>query len=145
MIQIKYQRVRPHNLPLPQQQSPGASGMDICADIDHNLTLEPGQWQLLPSGFAAEIPTGYEIQLRPRSGLALKYGITVLNSPGTIDSDYRGEIKVILINMGEIPYTLAPGERIAQLMVQQIVPCQSVEGSLSTTDRGEGGFGSTGK
>jgi dUTP pyrophosphatase len=119
--------------------------MDICADLAHNLTIEPGQWQLVPTGFAAETPTGYEMQVRPRSGLALRYGLTVLNTPGTIDSDYRGEIKILLINMGQEPYTLNPGERIAQLVVQQTVPCQSVEAALSSTDRGDGGFGSTGK
>jgi dUTP pyrophosphatase len=143
-------RVRrlPHaeELPLPAYQSPYAAGMDLVAAVTAGApqTLEPGARALVPTGFALELPEGYEAQVRPRSGLALKHGVTVLNAPGTIDADYRGEIGVILVNHGEAPFVISRGARIAQLVVSRveaIVLRESVE--LSGTTRGEGGFGST--
>jgi dUTP pyrophosphatase len=134
-------------LPLPAYQSKGAAGLDLLAALDtqHPLTLAPGARALVPTGLVIELPRGYEAQVRPRSGLALNYGIAVLNSPGTIDSDYRGEIGVILANLGSDPVTIARGERIAQLVVAPVqrVAWQAVA-ALPPTSRGAGGFGSTG-
>ncbi|MDR2901227.1 MAG: dUTP diphosphatase [Treponema sp.] len=130
---------------LPQYESKGAAGADIRARIDGNLLVNPMQTVLVSTGLKMEIPAGYECQVRPRSGLAAKYGITVLNSPGTIDSDYRGEIKVILINLGQEPYTIQDGDRIAQLVFAPVVQINIEESlELSDTSRGSGGFGSTG-
>lgn len=147
MIKIGYQRL-PGNedLPLPKQMSSGSSGFDLFAAIPETDTIEPGKWKLIPTGFALSMPQGFEAQVRPRSGLALKHGITVLNTPGTIDADYRGEIGVILINLGDQPYIIHRAERIAQLVFQQIpeVTWQLVE-QLDDTSRGTGGFGHTGK
>ena len=139
----------PHGggLPLPARQSDGASGLDLCAALpgDAPLTLVPGARALVPTGFAFEIPPSFEGQVRPRSGLALKHGVTVLNSPGTIDSDYRGEIGVILINHGAEPFTIKRGDRIAQLVFGMIVRAVPVEeAALEESARGSGGFGSTG-
>ncbi len=118
--------------------------MDVVAS--EGLILEPGAWAAVPTGLALEIPLGFEVQVRPRSGLALKYGITVLNAPGTIDADYRGELKVILVNHGKTPYKVEPGDRIAQLVVGEVVPAIVVEAeALGASVRGEGGFGSTGR
>lgn len=143
MIRVRPLPGRPA-LPLPLQQSPGASGMDVVAS--EGLILEPGAWAAVPTGLALEIPLGFEVQVRPRSGLALKYGITVLNAPGTIDADYRGELKVILVNHGKTPYKVKPGDRIAQLVVGEVVPAIVVEAeALGASVRGEGGFGSTGR
>ncbi len=132
---------------LPRYATKGAAGADICANIEEPIALLPGQRILVPTGLVLEIPEGYEVQVRPRSGLALKYGVTVLNAPGTIDSDYRGEIGVILINLGEQTFVIEPGMRIAQLVVASV--CQmhfiSTEEELVSTERGSGGFGHTGE
>lgn len=130
---------------LPSYQTTGAAGADLCACLTESLVLAPGQWALVPTGLSFAIPSGYEIQVRPRSGLAAKHGLTVLNSPGTIDSDYRGEVKVILINLGSQDFTISHGDRIAQMVVAPVVQAQfQVVESLSATERGQGGFGSTG-
>jgi len=135
-------------LPLPAYQTEEAAGLDLVAALDvHNpMTLPPGGRALVPTGLIVELPRGYEAQVRPRSGLALKHGVTVLNSPGTIDSDYRGEVCVILANLGQAPFEVRRGERIAQLVVCPVTRAALVEVSeVSTTLRGKGGFGSTGK
>ena len=120
--------------------------MDLCAALDGDRTLQPGERLLVPTGFAIELPEGYEAQVRPRSGLALRQGITVANAPGTVDSDYRGEIKVILIHLGEEAYTLTRGDRIAQLVVAPVSRVGWVEvAELEESGRGEGGFGHTGR
>jgi dUTP pyrophosphatase len=130
-------------LPLPEYATAGAAGMDICAA--ESLTLRAGKRHAVATGFAFAIPNGYEVQVRPRSGLALKHGITCLNSPGTIDSDYRGEVKVILANLGEDDFIITKGDRIAQIVVAPVTQGAMVEvGSLDDTARGTGGFGSTG-
>ena len=139
----------PHGegLPLPTYHSEHAAGLDVVAGVpeDAPVGLAPGARALIPTGFALELPPGYEAQLRPRSGLALKSGVTVLNSPGTIDADYRGEVKVLLVNLGSEPFTVRRGERIAQLVVARVehVRIEPVS-ELGGTSRGEGGFGSTG-
>jgi dUTP pyrophosphatase len=131
-------------LPLPAYASGGAAGLDIVAA--ESLTLNPGARHAVATGFSVAIPEGYEIQVRPRSGLALKHGITCLNTPGTIDSDYRGEVKVILANLGSEPFEIVRGERIAQLVPARVHRAEFVEvGSLDETERGAGGFGSTGR
>ncbi|MDR3012791.1 MAG: dUTP diphosphatase [Chitinispirillales bacterium] len=138
----------PHaeGLPIPTRMTSGSSGCDICAAIDDDAIIAPGARALIPTGFCFEIPEGYEVQVRPRSGLALKHGITVLNTPGTIDADYRGEVKVILINLSDQPFTVARGDRIAQLVPASVAGnvsfCESNE--ISETSRGAGGFGHTG-
>ncbi len=135
-------------LPLPAYQSKGAAGLDLVAALDtqHPLTLAPGARALVPTGLVLELPPGFEAQVRPRSGLALNYGIAVLNSPGTIDSDYRGEVGVVLANLGHAPFEIRRGERIAQLVVAPVVRADLVEVSaVDETARGDGGFGSTGK
>ena len=144
-IAIRLRRL-PHGegLPPPAYATAGAAGMDVVAA--EALTLAPGARAAVATGFAIAIPEGYEVQVRPRSGLAIKHGITCLNTPGTIDSDYRGEVKVILINLGEAPFPIARGERIAQL-VPAPVQCATlaIVDALDDTDRGSGGFGSTGR
>ena len=132
-------------LALPTYHSDHAAGLDVVAGVLEDAPLEPGARALIPTGFALELPAGYEAQLRPRSGLALKSGVTILNSPGTIDADYRGEVKVLLVNLGAEPFTVRRGERIAQLVVARIehVRIEPVS-ELGGTTRGEGGFGSTG-
>ncbi len=138
----------PHgaDLPLPKYQTSGSAGVDLLAAIDEPIVLEPGQRVLIPSGIKIAVPYGHEAQVRPRSGLALKHGVTVLNTPGTIDSDYRGEVGVILINLGTEAFTIARGERIAQMVLSPVtrIAWQSQTTDLANTDRGEGGFGSTG-
>ena len=139
----------PHakNLSLPAYQSEDAAGMDLLAAVEaaQPLTLPPGGRALVPTGLIMQLPRGTEAQVRPRSGLALHHGITVLNSPGTIDSDYRGEIKVLLVNLGDLPFAVTRGERIAQLVVAPIARAALREvRALAATKRGEGGFGSTG-
>ena len=131
-------------LPLPSYATAGAAGMDVVAA--EALTLAPGTRAAVATGFALGIPDGYEVQVRPRSGLALKHGITCLNTPGTVDSDYRGEVKVILINLGEAPFVIARGDRIAQLVPAPVqrATLESVD-ALDDTARGDGGFGSTGR
>lgn len=134
------------DLPLPVKMSTGSSGFDLHAAVMDPVEIKPGRWKLIPSGIALSMPAGLEAQVRPRSGLALKHGITVLNTPGTIDADYRGEIGVILLNLGERPFRVERGDRIAQLVFMQ-VPAVSlkVTDSLDETERGSGGFGHTGK
>lgn len=135
-------------LPLPAYQSEKAAGLDLAAAIpdDETLTIAPGARQLVPTGFALELPEGFEAQVRPRSGLAFKHGVTVLNAPGTIDADYRGEIKVLLVNLGSEAFLIQRGERIAQLVVQSVVQVDLVEvETLEESGRGSGGFGSTGQ
>ncbi|HTN08492.1 dUTP diphosphatase [Agriterribacter sp.] len=134
------------NNPLPAYATPGASGMDIRAFLSSPVILQPMERSLIPTGLFVEIPGGYEIQVRPRSGLAIKQGITCLNTPGTIDSDYRGEIKVILINLSNEPQPIQPGDRIAQIIVQRVEQAQwETAETISVTSRNEGGFGHTGK
>ena len=145
MIEIKLYRL-PHGegLPLPKYASEDAAGLDIAAAED--LVLEPGHRHAVATGFAIEIPHGYEVQVRPRSGLAIRHGITCLNAPGTIDSDYRGEVKVILINLGQDPFEIRRGERIAQLVPAPVLRANFTEAlELAETARGSGGFGSTGR
>ncbi|MEC7140749.1 MAG: dUTP diphosphatase [Pseudomonadota bacterium] len=133
------------DLALPQYETAGSAGADIRAAVDAPLRLEPGQRALVPAGFAMALPAGYEAQVRPRSGLAVKNGITVLNAPGTIDSDYRGEVRVPLINLGDEAFTVERGMRIAQLVIAPVVQAGFDEVSdLDETARGAGGFGSTG-
>ncbi len=137
----------PHGegLPVPAYQTPGAAGMDLPAALDAPLVLHPGGRALIPTGFSVEISEGYEGQVRPRSGLAVRHGVTVLNAPGTIDSDYRGELKVVLINHGQAPVTVQRADRIAQLVIAKVVqPAIEEVGELSSTERGAGGFGHTG-
>ena len=143
-IQIKI--VNTSANPLPQYATKGASGMDIRAALDIPLTLQPLERNLIPTGLFVEIPQGYEIQIRPRSGLAIKHGITCLNSPGTIDSDYRGEIKIILINLSSEEQVINPGDRIAQMIIQKTERAEFVQVEfLNNTERAAGGFGHTGK
>jgi dUTP pyrophosphatase len=133
-------------LPLPQKMTSGSSGCDICAAIDSDMVIASGGRALIPTGFCFETPEGYEIQVRPRSGLAFKSGVTVLNTPGTIDADYRGEVKIILANFGNDPFTIKRGDRIAQLVPMQI-PLSlhiSEKEDINETSRGAGGFGHTG-
>ena len=130
---------------LPKYETSGSSGMDLAANIDTNISIDPGKSAIIPTGLALSIPKGFEVQIRPRSGLAAKQKISVLNTPGTIDADYRGEIKVILINLGEEPFKVEKGLRVAQMVVCPIVQAQLKEvDDLSETERGKGGFGSTG-
>jgi len=132
--------------PLPQYATKGSSGMDIRASLDIPVTLQPLQRTLIPTGLFVEIPAGYEIQIRPRSGLAIKQGITCLNSPGTIDSDYRGEIKIVLINLSSEEQVINPGDRIAQMIIQKVEWAEFVQVEiLNETERAAGGFGHTGK
>lgn len=131
---------------IPEYQTIESAGADIHALLNREVTLTPGSRELIPTGIHFEIPPGYEIQVRPRSGLALKHGITVLNAPGTIDSDYRGELRVILINLGNESYTVKPGERIAQIIVSPVISANFVQVEFLTESvRGAGGFGHTGK
>jgi dUTP pyrophosphatase len=133
-------------LPLPVRMTPGSSGCDVCAAVTVDVILAPGERALVPTGFCFEIPIGYEIQVRPRSGLAIKHGVTLLNTPGTIDADYRGEVKIILINLGSADFKISRGDRIAQLVVAQVahntIFIETAE--METTARGSGGFGHTG-
>lgn len=147
MLEVAVVRL-PHaeGLPLPAYQSASAAGMDLLAAVDVPLTLPPLGRALVPTGLAIGLPEGYEAQVRPRSGLAAKHGVTVLNSPGTIDADYRGEVKVILVNLSDTPFIIARGERIAQMVIAPVAQARLVEvASLDATARGAGGFGSTGR
>ena len=138
-------RVGPHDSPPPVYQSLEAAGMDLPAAVDEDVVLAPGHRKLIPTGWAFAIPLGYEGQVRPRSGLALRHGVTVLNTPGTIDADYRGEVKVVLVNFGEDPFTVRPGDRIAQLVIAPVAKATlRIAASLDPTERGAGGYGSTG-
>ncbi|MGB0575192.1 MAG: dUTP diphosphatase [Alphaproteobacteria bacterium] len=146
MVSVAVKRL-PHNtdLPLPAYESAAAAGMDLPAAIEQDLTLAPGERALVPTGLAIALPDGYEAQVRPRSGLAARNGVTVLNTPGTVDADYRGEVKVILANLGNEDFTIERGMRIAQMVIAPVVQAVLQEAdSLSETARGEGGFGSTG-
>jgi len=146
-IELKLKRMRHGSrVPLPGYQTALAAGLDLCADIEADVTLQPLERRVIPTGFGIEVPPGYEGQVRPRSGLALKHGVTCLNSPGTIDADYRGEVQVILANLSNLPVTIQPGERIAQLVIAEACRADLIEVSeLSSTERGPGGFGSTGR
>jgi dUTP pyrophosphatase len=139
--------VLPHGegLDLPAYQTSGSAGCDLRAAIDSPLTLQPGARALVPTGVAIALPPGHEAQVRPRSGLAVKHGVTVLNAPGTIDADYRGEIQVPLINHGDVPFLVARGERIAQLVIAPVLQARWTDEPLDPTDRGRQGFGSTGR
>lgn len=145
MIEIELKRlVHGAGLPLPAYATAHAAGLDVVAAEDH--LLAPGERHAVATGFAIAIPAGYEVQVRPRSGLALNYGITCLNTPGTIDADYRGEVKVILANLGQDPFPIRRGERIAQLVPAAVTPARFAEvEELDATPRGDGGFGSTGR
>lgn len=137
----------PHgrDLPLPEYQSAQAAGLDLLAAVETPITLKPGDRALVPTGIAIALPPGHEAQVRPRSGLAAKQGVTVINSPGTIDADYRGEIKVALINLGQEPVEIARGMRIAQMVIAPVTHARLQEvAALAETPRGAGGFGSTG-
>ncbi|MGE5234501.1 MAG: dUTP diphosphatase [Acidobacteriota bacterium] len=146
-LRLRVRRL-PHaaDLPLPAAASPGAAGVDLRAAIHEDLVLAPGDRTLVPTGLVLELPPGYEGQVRPRSGLALRHGVTCLNSPGTIDSDYRGEVAVILANLGREPFVVKRGERIAQLVVARCARIEWEEAeALQDSERGPGGFGSTGR
>ena len=144
MIKILIKRLS-KEVSLPKYETSGSSGMDLSANIDDNINIEPGETAIIPTGLALSIPKGFEVQIRPRSGLAAKQNISVLNTPGTIDSDYRGEIKVILINLGQESFKVEKGLRIAQMVVCPVVKAKLKEvESLENTKRGSGGFGSTG-
>lgn len=144
---VNIKKLREFDWSLPQYESDGAAGMDVRAVVEGwSLTLKPLERTLVPSGLAIEIPRGYEMQIRPRSGLALRHGVTMVNAPGTIDSDYRGEIGIILINLGIIEFELHHGDRIAQMVLAPVTRCTWAEvDDLDKTRRGAGGFGSTGK
>ena len=145
-MQITVRRLD-HNrdLPLPRYETSGAAGMDLLAAVTADVVLQPGARAIIPTGLQMAIPEGFEVQVRPRSGLAAKNGVTVLNSPGTIDSDYRGEVGVILINHGTEPFTIMRGSRIAQMVIASVTQGTLIEAdSLDATARGAGGFGSTG-
>lgn len=145
-LRIEIRRIRPgvNQLDLPAYMTEGAAGMDICADIDHDRTLAPLERALIPAGLAIALPPGFEAQIRPRSGLALRQGLTMINSPGTIDSDYRGEIQLIAINLGSEPIVIHRGQRIAQMIIQRVVRAEWVEvEELPSSARESGGFGHT--
>ncbi len=133
------------DLRIPSYETAGSSGMDVCAAVADQVTIGPGARALIPTGFAVAIPAGYEIQVRPRSGLAVKHGLSLPNSPGTIDADYRGEVKIAMINLGQEPVTIKRGDRVAQLVVAPVVRAAiDVVSELDDTARGSGGFGHTG-
>lgn len=146
-IKVSIKRIRPGaETPFPCYMTSHSAGMDLYADLAEDILLTPGSRALVPTGIAIALPDGYEAQIRPRSGLALKHGISLVNSPGTIDSDYRGEIGVIMINHGVEPFLIKPGERVAQMIVARFSRIEWQEVSdLENTSRGEGGFGHTGK
>ena len=144
-MSVNIKIVNKSNNPVPQYQSVAAAGLDLAAYIDSPIVLQPGQRQLITTGLYLELPIGYEAQIRPRSGLAMKSGVTVLNSPGTIDPDYRGEIKVLLINLSDHPFTIESGDRIAQMIIAKYEQVEFMEvEELSRTERATAGFGSTG-
>jgi len=147
-IKIKVKRLTDEflDVPLPSYATPGSAGMDIRAAIKSDVILEPGKVELIPTNISVEIPLGYEIQVRPRSGLAANHSIGILNSPGTIDSDYRGEVKIIIMNFGKEDFRISRGDRIAQLIVSKVYTAKIEEvKDLNLSHRGEGGFGHTGK
>ena len=148
VVTVEVRRIRPAadaDIPLPQQMSAGAAGFDLHAAVRDPVTIAPGARTLIPTGLALAIPCGFEAQVRPRSGLAIRHGITLLNSPGTIDSDYRGEVHVILANLGSHEFVVTRGARIAQMVISELARVTIVEvQALTATERGDGGFGSTG-
>jgi dUTP pyrophosphatase len=145
IVQVTRVGSRGTPLPLPRYATDGAAGLDLHADVTAPVTIAPTERLLVPTGIAIAIPHGYEAQVRPRSGLALKFGVTVANAPGTVDSDYRGEVGVILINLGQAPFVINRGDRIAQLVLAPVTRADLVEvAELMGTTRGDGGFGSTG-
>ncbi len=145
-VTLTLRRLPGNDLPAPQRATAGSSGLDLRACVPGPITLAPGQRQAIPTGFAVAIPPGYEAQVRPRSGLALEKGLTMLNTPGTIDADYRGEIQVVAINLGQEPVVIQRGDRIAQMVIQQVAVAEIVEAEeLPATERGASGFGSSGR
>lgn len=146
---IKFLRLRPESdsdIALPRYMTPQSAGMDICAAVTEEVLLEKGEIAMLPTGFAMALPLGYEAQIRPRSGLAVKHGIGLINSPGTIDADYRGEVMIAVINLGPRPYTFHRGDRVAQMIINRVHQAESLEVEhLDETRRNTGGFGHTGK
>jgi len=146
-FQARILRINPEqkDIPLPVYATEGSAGMDMCAAVEKDVEIQPGDTVLIPTGFIIELPQGHEAQVRPRSGLAIKHNIGILNAPGTIDSDYRGEVKIILTNFGKKPYIIRRGDRIAQMIVAKYERVQWKEvSSLAESVRGEGGFGHTG-
>lgn len=144
-VVIKFKKLENFKGALPEYETAYAAGMDVRARVEETVTLAPGERALVPTGLSVEIPRGYEIQVRPRSGLAIKKGVSLVNSPGTIDADYRGEIKIIIINHGQQPFVIEDQDRIAQFVVAPVVQAEIEEAlDLEETERGEGGFGSTG-
>jgi len=147
-VTIQFQRLRPKedaDIELPQRMTPHSAGMDIQAAISAPIELQPGDIVLIPTGFAMALPEGYEAQIRPRSGLAIKHGITLVNTPGTIDADYRGEVKIAMIHLGKEPYTIRRKDRIAQMIISAHETPHTIEvAELSSTERFDGGFGHTG-
>lgn len=148
-IEIQIRRLNPkadQDVPLPVYMTAGAAGMDIHAAVKTDVMLAPGMIYLIPTGFAMALPPGYEAQIRPRSGLAIKHGVTVVNAPGTIDADYRGEVQIGVINLGQLPYTIRRGERIAQMVIQPVYRGEfTLVDDLNDTGRSTGGFGHTGR
>lgn len=148
-VLVRIRRLRPEqdaDLPLPRYLTAAAAGLDLCAAVAGDTRIERGAIAVVPTGFAIELPVGYEAQIRPRSGLAARHGIGLINSPGTIDADYRGEIRVALINLGGAPYVVRRGDRIAQMVVQPVCRVRLEEvAALSPTEREDGGFGHTGR
>lgn len=146
---IRIRRLRPErdaDIPLPRYATAGAAGMDLCAAVPAPVIVERGAIALIPTGFALALPEGYEAQIRPRSGLAVDHGITLVNAPGTIDADYRGEVRIAIINLGPAPFTVRRGERIAQMVIQRVFRARLEEAeALDPTPRGAGGFGHTGR
>jgi dUTP pyrophosphatase len=146
IVEVKIQRIEGNeDLPLPKYMSPGASGMDLFAAVTEPAIIPPKEVAVVPLGIGIALPDGFEAQVRPRSGLAAKYSIGILNSPGTVDSDYRGEVKVILFNFGKEPFVVSRGDRIAQMVITRVAKANLVEQThLEDTERGSGGFGHTG-
>jgi dUTP pyrophosphatase len=143
---LKLNPQKNRDLPLPRYMTAKSAGMDICAALEDDLVLPPGRICLVPTGFAMALPHGFEAQIRPRSGLAVKHGIGIINAPGTIDADYRGEVKIALINLGDEPVILKRGERIAQMVIQKVYQARiNLVERLDDTDRSTGGFGHTGR
>jgi dUTP pyrophosphatase len=147
MVKVRIKKVRDAAVKLPHYMTPLSAGMDLCAALEGGeVVLEPGRWRLIPTGIAIALPEGYEAEVRPRSGLALKHGVTLLNSPGTVDADYRGEIGAIMINLGQEPFLIRDGDRIAQLVIHQVCRAELEQAAdLPASSRGEGGFGHTGR
>jgi len=145
VVRVAFQKLH-ENVEIPSRQTPGSAGYDIKAWLDEEVVLQPGQRRAIATGFRVEIPAGYVLSVRPRSGLAINHGVTMINSPGTIDSDFRGEVKVLMVNLGAEPFTVRSGDRIAQVLLERCFEIDWREsGELEQTTRGEMGFGSTGR